>query len=70
MLSPDYPDLQRHIQFVLHAHQGMAKTPENTVRGFDNETPYIVHPLWCATMIATEPLLDATWMTPDYRKIY
>jgi len=51
-------NLQPHIQIVLNAHQDLAKTPENTVRGFDNETPYIFHPLWCSSMIATEPLLS------------
>lgn len=58
MAKEKYPELQSHIQFVLYAHQNLAKASENTVRGFDNETPYSVHPVWCATTIAAEPSLS------------
>ncbi len=57
MSTEQYSDLGSHIQFVIHAHQYQAKIPDNAVRGWDNETPYSIHPLWCATTILTETSL-------------
>lgn len=57
MSSPEYPDLLPYVIDAFKAHQELAKAPKDSVRFFDGETPYIVHPLWCATMIAQEPLL-------------
>lgn len=54
MSVEQYSDLGSHIQFVIHAHQYQARIPDNVVRGWDNETPYSIHPLWCATTILTE----------------
>jgi len=58
MLEEQFPNLQSHINFVIHAHQDRAKVPDNRVRGWDNETPYLIHPLWCATTILTETSLS------------
>lgn len=50
-------ELQPHIDFVIQAHQVHAKSPEKSVRSWNHTTPYAIHPIWCATTIATETLL-------------
>lgn len=57
------PDFQSNACFVINAHQNLAKSPNKTVRRFDNETPYSIHPLWCATMIAAEVSLPESLRT-------
>lgn len=56
MSQEKYPELHAHIAYVFDAHQKLAKKPDNIFRG-DNETPYVIHPVWCSTMIATEVAL-------------
>lgn len=53
------PQLLMHIAEVLSAHSFHAREPSKAFRKFDGKTLYVVHPLWCATTIATEDKLDA-----------
>lgn len=46
------------IEFATNAHIQNPKTADDAVRFWDRETPYIVHPTWCAMMILTETSLD------------
>lgn len=46
------------VIYTLQAHSDCPKSPSKAVRKWDGKTPYYIHPLWCATMIATETNLD------------
>lgn len=51
---------QSLVQAIAHAHAAHAlhgNTPQDSVRFHDRETPYIVHPLWCAASLLQEPAL-------------
>jgi len=50
--------LQKHIDFVIRAHNNYPKKKNNKYRLFDLKTPYFIHPLWCAMTIVSEPSLD------------
>lgn len=50
-------ELQQHIDFIITAHQLHSTSPDKSVRSWDHQTPYAIHPIWCATTIAAEPLL-------------
>ncbi len=52
------PQLLMHIAEVLAAHSFTSRAPAKAFRRFDGKTLYVVHPLWCATTIATEASLD------------
>jgi (p)ppGpp synthase/HD superfamily hydrolase len=49
---------QEHIYLVLEAHQDYPRESSKAFRKWDGKTPYFIHPLWCATTIATETDLD------------
>lgn len=51
----DTGKLQRIIDFVIEAHSH--KRSEEQVRRWDGETPYSVHPIWCAMTILHETQL-------------
>lgn len=46
--------------FAKIAHINYPRTPTDRVRFHDKQTPYIVHPIWCAMTILTETDLDET----------
>lgn len=48
----------RDLSYVIEAHDKRARKPENRVRNFDKQTPYSIHPIWCASMIRQEPSLS------------
>lgn len=48
--------LQKIIDFVIKAHS--QKRSEEQVRRWDGETPYSVHPIWCAMAILHETQLS------------
>ncbi|MDF1496834.1 MAG: hypothetical protein P1P90_02120 [Patescibacteria group bacterium] len=50
-------DLLQHIQIAGILHANCPKKSGNTNRIWDGKTPYIFHPLWCASTIVTEQLL-------------
>lgn len=51
-------DLRDHINNIIDAHSVWNSSfPEKAFRKFDGLTPYFVHPIWCATTIATENFL-------------
>jgi hypothetical protein len=50
-------DLLKYIQISGFFHSFNPKIPSNAKRLWDRRTPYIVHPLWCATTIAFEQKL-------------
>lgn len=50
MTKERYSDLGKYIQFIIQAHEG-------AIRGWDGETPYSIHPLWCSMTIYTETTL-------------
>ena len=48
------------VQIIAHAnlaHTEYANTPDDEIRFHDRETPYIVHPVWCAATLLQEPTL-------------
>ncbi len=47
----------RDLTFVIEAHTNHCKKGAPQVREFDNQTPYSIHPIWCASMIRQEPSL-------------
>ena len=50
--------MEKDIAYIMDAHQNCAKKPSKAVRKWDGKTPYFIHPLWCATTIATETSLE------------
>ena len=49
---------KQDIEYVIEAHTRHAKKPSKAFRKWDGQTPYWIHPMWCATMIASETKLD------------
>jgi len=45
------------ITFAVLGHDNYARKPEFRFRTWDNETPYGVHPVWCAMTILFEASL-------------
>lgn len=45
------------IAFVIRAHATCATKPSKAVRQWDGQTPYSIHPIWCATTILAETTL-------------
>jgi len=43
---------------IVIAHRDFPSEPKKAFRKWDRKTPYSVHPIWCATTIATETTLD------------
>ncbi len=52
-------DLLKYIQISGYMHSFEPKLLRNATRLWDNTTPYIVHPLWCAVTIAFEQRLTS-----------
>ena len=48
---------QRDINYVIEAHRDNPRKNNKAFRKWDGKTPYHIHPLWCATMLATETSL-------------
>jgi hypothetical protein len=64
-LSPPhaYADqLAAAIQHAIQAHTYFPNTPRDAIRLWDRQTPYVVHPIWCAMTLLTE-----TNLTEDIR---
>jgi len=50
-----HQELNKHIDYIIESHTPLfSTTPEKSIRFWDKETPYSIHPLWCATTLATE----------------
>lgn len=49
--------ITRAIRFLMDAHNDKARSPEKCFRKWDNETPYGIHPIWCAMAILHETKL-------------
>lgn len=49
--------LQRAINMCLEAHRDYSRKQEYSVRRWDNQTPYGVHPLWCVMTFLQETSL-------------
>lgn len=52
-----FDNMSEHIANVIRAHAEYPCTPAHAYRRFDGKTPYPVHPIWCATTLATEAAL-------------
>ncbi len=50
---------QRDINYIIEAHRDCARKASKGYRKWDGKTPYHTHPIWCATMLATETSLPA-----------
>jgi len=50
--------LAADIGAIIEAHGSDARSPSQEHRKWDGRTPYAIHPLWCATTIATETTLE------------
>ncbi len=46
------------ISYAIDAHTQHAKNEKDTIRFWDGETPYFIHPAWCAMTILTETKLS------------
>lgn len=46
------------VQYVVQAHEFTAKKDINKVRRWDENTPYGIHPVWCAMSLLAETALD------------
>jgi (p)ppGpp synthase/HD superfamily hydrolase len=51
-------NIEKSIAQIRKAHMEFSKTELDRVRFHDNSTPYIVHPIFCAMAILSEPALD------------
>jgi hypothetical protein len=51
-------DLENVVSYVIRAHRDFPKQPEKSTRKWDKETPYSMHPIWCAMTILTETSLQ------------
>jgi len=49
--------LAEAIQHAIRAHTHFANTPRDAVRLWDRRTPYVIHPIWCASTLLTETAL-------------
>ncbi len=49
---------QRDVDYIIMAHRDYPTTGHKAFRKWDGKTPYYTHPLWCASMIATETRLE------------
>jgi hypothetical protein len=59
-LSPTqaYADqLAAAIQHAIQAHTYFPNTPRDAIRLWDRQTPYVIHPIWCAMTLLTETTL-------------
>lgn len=45
------------IQHTVRAHSHFANTPRDVVRLWDQQTPYAIHPIWCAMTLLAETTL-------------
>jgi len=57
------------IQFMVDAHIHHPKTEKDTVRFWDNKTPYIIHPTWCAMTLLTETTLPEQLRFEGYQAL-
>lgn len=51
-------DFNQHVAYVWEAHSKYPSEPGKDVRLWDQQTPYAIHPFWCATSILTETSLE------------
>jgi (p)ppGpp synthase/HD superfamily hydrolase len=49
--------LRQAIAHAAAAHGSFPNTLRDAVRFHDQKTPYVVHPLWCASSLLMEPVL-------------
>ena len=49
---------QRDLDYIIEAHRDHSVKPSKAFRKWDGKTPYHIHPIWCATMLATETTLE------------
>lgn len=57
------------IQFMVDAHTHHPKTEKDAVRFWDNKTPYIIHPTWCAMTLLTETTLPEQLRFEGYQAL-
>jgi len=60
-------EILNSIQFMVDAHMHHPKTEKDTVRFWDNKTPYIIHPTWCAMTLLTETTLPEALRFDGYQ---
>lgn len=53
-------ELEKHIRRIWDAHDKQATARINRVRLWDKETPYAMHPIWCATTLLSETSLPVS----------
>lgn len=47
-------ELLSSIEHSIIAHSKHPKSPGDSIRFWDNKTPYSIHPIWCAMTLLTE----------------
>lgn len=45
------------IDFCINAHMGNSRSENDRIRFWDQKTPYVIHPIWCAMTLLTETSL-------------
>lgn len=50
-------ELGAAIAHAIAAHTHFPNTPRDAVRLWDKQTPYMIHPIWCAMTLLTETTL-------------
>ena len=50
-------DFADHLQYIIRAHRDYATSPRKALRYWDVQTPYSIHPIWCAMTLLTETSL-------------
>jgi hypothetical protein len=62
-------EMNLSIQHAITAHAQYPQSPKDTVRFWDNNTPYAVHPIWCAMTLLTETRLGEEIRMKGYQAL-
>ncbi|MBI5034497.1 MAG: hypothetical protein HZB51_28575 [Chloroflexi bacterium] len=61
--------LKLSINYAIEAHQFNPQKPNNALRFWDMQTPYAIHPIWCAITLLTETKLPDEIRIPGYQAL-
>lgn len=59
--------LKTAIEHTITAHTAYVKAPGDTLRSWDQQTPYVIHPIWCAMTLLTETMLSTDIRSIGYQ---
>jgi len=58
------------FNITVDAHQRHPKTKKDTIRIWDDTTPYFIHPTWCAMTLLTETSLSESIRFNGYQALF